>query len=99
MANALVQCFQQYLDETPTLNEKGWIQLLFDTKLLSKVVIDAKGVYKEFNKVVSLLKFKIDPINLALLDGPLSDLVDRYYARSCVIYGSLLLQNPKLSDS
>ncbi|KAH6559757.1 hypothetical protein BASA62_000151 [Batrachochytrium salamandrivorans] len=45
--------------------------------------------------VTAAIKLKIDPIDLAIVEGQIVSNVERFYSRAWVILGSLLLLNPR----
>ncbi|KAK6099169.1 hypothetical protein MT418_000619 [Batrachochytrium dendrobatidis] len=50
---------------------------------------------QESQSVIAAIKQKIDPIDLAILEVQISSNVERFYSRTSVFLGSLLLLNPK----
>ncbi|KAJ1339877.1 hypothetical protein BSLG_005537 [Batrachochytrium salamandrivorans] len=72
-----------------TISEKGAFQLLFDFLLL------VKKPRAKASAVTAAIKLKIDPIDLAIVEGQIVSNVERFYSRAWVILGSLLLLNPR----
>ncbi|KAI8925555.1 hypothetical protein BC831DRAFT_512430 [Entophlyctis helioformis] len=98
---------------TETVSEKGAFQLLFDFKWLMKVMEGSWGISagspasaipdtrteQDAASVIASIRGKIDPIDLAIVDANIASNVDRFYYRTSVLLGPLLLLNPKSQDT
>ena len=95
---------------TKRVSEKGAFQLLFDFRLMVKIMegswsglTNSKGEQdareKDAASLIKAIKQKIDPIDLAIVDAHISSNVERFYSRTSYLLGPLLLLNAKPQDA
>ena len=92
------------------LPEKANLQLLFDVLFSIKLVeqtwlLDASDFSeklefkREAHALIALYKSRVDPIDLAVFQGPLSVHVDRFYSRHIVLLSPLMMFARASADS
>ncbi|KAI9207052.1 uncharacterized protein BJ171DRAFT_579404 [Polychytrium aggregatum] len=84
------------------ISHAGALQILFDFQLIFKILASSDSSLSQSNSVGSavqaLLREKIDPIDLLLVDPHIRSNVDRFYARSAVLLGSITSLGKAVAD-
>lgn len=99
LCRAVIDTFSRFLSSDIAVSEKGALQLLFDFRYMIKIVEGGlSGMDSTVKEILSLIKSKIDPIDLAVAEVNILSNVERQYLRTLVSLGSFLILNPKPID-
>ena len=83
--------------EMPISEEKAFIQILLDFRFLGIIIEGQMSIelLKRSNKVVSKIKNKIDPVDVALFDEVLTTNASKYFSKLSIFMRPFFLNAPK----
>lgn len=92
---------QDHTKEPKIISDQGAIQLLFDILYIERiggaVLRDERSpkvpTKANVQDLFALIKSRIDPIDLTMIDSHIHEAVDRFYARTATLLGGILLLN------
>jgi len=103
---AVYQEFVKPLADAPgNVSDKGAVQLLFDLQFASRILSGSwEGSSKaaeyqaSFTRLQVAVKAKIDPIDLAIYENHVGRHVERHYARTAVLFGTITSLNEPILE-
>jgi len=106
LSEKILPIFEEFVQsKNEQLSDKGAVQLLFDFQFIYKVIKGSWDQLKQieyqerYQRILSQIKEKIDPIDLAIYENYVQRNVDRFYVRTSILYGVITALNDPIIET